>query len=92
MICRIFHYKWFWLPTGLFLSILSFPSPANAQPERPNVLLLTLDDMGYGTTGAEGSTVPNITPNVDRLAAEGMLFTHGYVMTPQGVRFCTLHT
>jgi N-sulfoglucosamine sulfohydrolase len=39
--------------------------------------------MGYGTTGAEGCKVPNITPNIDKLADEGILFTHGYIMTPQ---------
>lgn len=47
-----------------------------------NILLLTLDDMGYGTTGIEGCTVPEITPNIDRLASEGILFTHGFVMSP----------
>ncbi len=53
------------------------------QKEKPlNILLLTLDDMGYGTTGVEGCTVPGITPHIDNLASEGMLFTHGFVMTP----------
>jgi len=47
-----------------------------------NILLITLDDMGYGTTGVEGSTVENITPNIDRLASQGMLITHGFVMSP----------
>ena len=47
-----------------------------------NILLLTLDDMGYGTTGVEGCNVPGITPNIDRLASEGILFTHGFVMSP----------
>jgi arylsulfatase A-like enzyme len=47
-----------------------------------NILILTLDDMGYGTTGIEGCRVPGITPHIDRLAAEGILITHGYIMTP----------
>jgi len=47
-----------------------------------NVLLITLDDMGYGTTGVEGSTVPDITPNIDKLASEGIMFRYGFVMTP----------
>ena len=47
-----------------------------------NVVLITLDDMGYGTTGVEGSTVPGITPYIDKLASEGMTFTRGYVMSP----------
>ncbi len=47
-----------------------------------NILIVTLDDMGYGTTGIEGCTVPGITPNIDNLASEGILFTHGFVMSP----------
>jgi N-sulfoglucosamine sulfohydrolase len=47
-----------------------------------NVLLITLDDMGYGTSGAEGCKVPDITPNIDNLASGGILFTHGYVSVP----------
>jgi N-sulfoglucosamine sulfohydrolase len=38
--------------------------------------------MGYSTTGVEGCTVPAITPNIDKLASEGIMFSHGYVMTP----------
>jgi len=57
--------------------------PSVADENKPlNVLLLTLDDMGFGTTGAEGCTVPGITPHIDALASQGMLFTHGYVMVP----------
>ena len=53
------------------------------QKEAPlNVVLITLDDMGYGTTGVEGSSVPDITPYIDKLASEGITFTHGYVMSP----------
>ncbi|MBT4138744.1 MAG: sulfatase [Candidatus Latescibacteria bacterium] len=44
--------------------------------QRPNILLITLDDMGP-TAGCWGDhTVP--TPNIDRLAAEGICFTRGY--------------
>ncbi|MFT5368637.1 MAG: N-sulfoglucosamine sulfohydrolase [Candidatus Latescibacterota bacterium] len=46
------------------------------QAQRPNILLITLDDMGP-TAGCWGDhTVP--TPNIDRLAAEGICFTRGY--------------
>jgi N-sulfoglucosamine sulfohydrolase len=47
-----------------------------------NIVLITLDDMGYGTSGVEGCTVPNITPHIDKLASEGITFTHGFVMSP----------
>jgi N-sulfoglucosamine sulfohydrolase len=53
------------------------------QKETPlNVVLITLDDMGYGTTGVEGCTVPGITPYIDKLASEGITFTRGFVMSP----------
>ena len=54
-----------------------------AQKETPlNVVLIAIDDMGYGTTGVEGSTVPGITPYIDKLASEGITFTRGFVMSP----------
>lgn len=43
----------------------------------PNIVLLYADDLGYGDVGAYGSTqIP--TPNMDRLAREGLRFTSGY--------------
>ena len=43
----------------------------------PNVILIYGDDVGYGDVGAYGSTmIP--TPNIDRLASEGLLFTDGH--------------
>ena len=44
-----------------------------------NVLLITADDLNYNSVGAYGCTIPGITPNIDRLAKQGMMFTHGYV-------------
>lgn len=45
--------------------------------EKPNFVLFLVDDMGYGDIGAYGSNYHE-TPNIDRLASEGMKFTHGY--------------
>ena len=43
----------------------------------PNIVLLYLDDLGYGDVGAYGATaIP--TPHMDRLAREGLRFTSGY--------------
>ena len=54
----------------LALSAVSYPS----QPDsRPNILLIVADDLGYADVGAYGSDIR--TPNIDALAAEGMLFT-----------------
>jgi arylsulfatase A-like enzyme len=49
--------------------------------EKPNIVLIYADDMGYGDPGCYGGTlIP--TPNIDRLAKEGVLFTNGYVTAP----------
>lgn len=49
-------------------------SPAAAPANRPNILLILLDDMGYSDIGCFGGEIR--TPNIDRLAAEGVRFTH----------------
>jgi len=41
--------------------------------ERPNILLIVADDLGYADLGVHGSDIQ--TPNIDALAAEGRLFT-----------------
>ena len=45
---------------------------------RPNVVLIFIDDMGYGDVGFNGATVPK-TPNLDQMAKEGMRFDDFYV-------------
>ena len=45
---------------------------------RPNLIILFADDLGYGELGSQGN--PQIpTPHIDRIAAEGVRFTNGYV-------------
>src|SRR5580658_1151654 len=52
-----------------------------AASERPNIIFLLTDDMGYGDAACYGGKfVP--TPNIDRLAAEGTKFTQFYAMAP----------
>src|SRR5690606_24451788 len=46
---------------------------------RPNVLLITVDDMNYDSLGVTGCRTPGVSPNIDRLASEGMLFTRAHV-------------
>ena len=46
--------------------------------ERPNVIILYADDMGYGDLAANNPKSKIPTPNLDRLAAEGMRFTDGH--------------
>ncbi len=47
------------------------------QGRRPNVVLFVADDLGYGELGCYGQKKIR-TPNIDRLAAEGMRFTQAY--------------
>ena len=49
----------------------------SAQPERPNVVFILADDLGYGDIGCFGQEKIR-TPNLDRLAREGMRFTQHY--------------
>jgi arylsulfatase A len=45
--------------------------------EKPNVIVIMADDLGYGDISCNGATAIK-TPNIDRLAAEGIRFTSGY--------------
>jgi len=47
----------------------------------PNVILIFIDDLGYGDVGFNGATGPR-TPHLDKMAEEGMLFTDFYVGCP----------
>lgn len=69
------------------------PSCANASPtdprrdrvtahRRPNFLLIISDDHGYGDHAAEPTEEGLHTPNLERLRAEGVTFTRGYVSAP----------
>ena len=59
--------------------------------ERPNIVLILADDLGYETLGANGGTSYQ-TPALDKLAATGMRFTHCYAQplcTPTRVQLMT---
>jgi arylsulfatase A len=70
-----------WLCIFRFVSLLSFVSLVSAAfgaaAQRPNIIFLLADDLGYGDIGAFGQTKIR-TPNLDRLAADGMKLTQHY--------------
>jgi arylsulfatase A len=59
---------------AVFLLLCNFTFAAE---RRPNIVFLIADDLGYGDVGVYGQTKIK-TPNIDRLAAEGMRFTQHY--------------
>ena len=60
------------------VALCALPAPrAAAAAERPNVIFVLADDLGYGDLGSYGQTVIQ-TPSLDRMAAEGIRFTQFY--------------
>lgn len=54
---------------------------AKQQQQRPNIIYIMCDDMGYGDLGCYGQRYIH-TPNLDRMAQEGMRFTQAYAGSP----------
>ena len=50
----------------------------NVLPNRPNIIMIIADDMGYQDAGFKGSDI--LTPNIDSLAKEGVVLETHYVM------------
>ena len=73
-------------PLALFLLIL-FASAvvcgqsAGTKGTSPNIIIVLVDDLGYQDVGFNGCK-DIITPNIDRIATEGVLFSDGYVTYP----------
>ncbi|MCE9610248.1 MAG: sulfatase [Chthoniobacter sp.] len=66
---------------ALLLSILGVQTSSLAAEQRPNVVFIVVDDLGYGELGCYGGKdIP--TPHIDALAASGARFTSGYVTAP----------
>ena len=63
---------------ALFSTVLFAITPTTAAAEsKPNIVLIFVDDLGYGDLGCYGNKVIR-TPNIDRLAAEGQRWTSFY--------------
>jgi arylsulfatase A-like enzyme len=61
------------------LLIVLFATVAFAVAEQPNIIVVLVDDMGYSDLGCTGAEIE--TPNLDRMAKQGVLFTHCYNTT-----------
>lgn len=59
------------------LLALSGCDELSAEPTKPNIIILYVDDLGYGDIGINGATGVR-TPNIDQLAAEGLNFTDAH--------------
>ena len=60
------------MKTALSL-LVAVMATAAAETSKPNFIIIMADDMGYGDAGCYGGEIP--TPNLDRMAKEGMRFT-----------------
>ena len=56
-------------------------SPLYAFGQHPNVIIIMCDDLGYNDVGCYGQRLIE-TPNIDRMASEGMRFTQAYAGSP----------
>jgi len=64
----------------IFVFPFFFAIKVCSQNKKPlNILLFTADDLDKNSLGCYGSKVEDITPNIDQLAAEGIMFNHAYV-------------
>jgi N-sulfoglucosamine sulfohydrolase len=52
---------------------------SKGQEKKLNILILTADDLTYNSIGAFGCKVKDITPNIDKLASEGIRFKHSHI-------------
>jgi len=63
--------------SSLAFAGLGFARPVSAQSARPNIVFIMADDLGYADVSCYGQR-DYTTPNIDRLAVEGLRFTQGY--------------
>ena len=73
----LFHYS-----ILVLTSAWSMAAPAAFAEKKPNIILFLVDDLGWADIGANNPKTFYETPNVDRIAAEGMRFTQGYAACP----------
>lgn len=66
------------LVTQLLMPLVALSAAESSKPQtKPNIILIIADDLGPGDLSCAGATKIK-TPNIDRMAAEGVRFTQGY--------------
>ena len=74
------HVAWFVALYGALAGCVAFAEP-NRPREKPNIVLLMADDLGWHDTGFQGNRRIR-TPNLDRLAQSGLTFDRFYAASP----------
>ena len=69
------------LPLIISMSLFAQKNNSGKKDNRPNIIYIYADDMGYGELGCYGQQKIR-TPNLDKMAAEGIRFTQHYTGTP----------
>ena len=67
--------------SSLALAGIGRSRPAGAQSTKPNIVFILADDLGYADVSCYGQR-DYTTPNIDRLATEGLRFTQAYSNSP----------
>jgi arylsulfatase A-like enzyme len=76
-------YKFRYIILSILISVSSCKeiTKKKIQDQKPNIIIIYADDLGIGDVSSYGST-ELITPNIDRIANEGIKFTNGYATSP----------
>ena len=83
---------WIFSTSLIHLTCLEVLAKNAEKSQRPNVLLMMADDLGYGDLGCFGNKTLH-TPNIDKLASEGAILTQSFaaesLCTPSRAAFLT---
>src|SRR4029077_9501875 len=71
----------YYLKKGVLSILLLLLVSLYAQSQRPNIIYIMTDDMGYGDLSGYGRK-DYLTPNLDKLASQGMKFVNAYAAAP----------
>lgn len=72
------HIKFSYAPLLLFIVFLSCQTQKNTSEEPPNIVIILADDQGWGDLSFNGNPLVS-TPNIDKLATQGITLDHFYV-------------